>query len=525
LSIPLLFSASPIWASEEDGAVQVISPIAQLLEEPVERWEAETITEPQVTSVSQFSDLRPSDWAFQALQSLVERYGCIVGYPGRTFRGDHSITRYEFAAGLNACMNRINELIAAATADLVTKEDFLMLRRLQEEFALELATLQGRIDALETRVATLEKQQFSTTTKLHGEVIFGISDEFSRDENVAVLQNRVRLNLETSFTGRDVLHTRLAAGNTIPFDTPGGTAEGTLQFRIGNTVPANSVRIDRLSYLFPVGEHLWGYVAANGGIHSDYTPATSPYLDDFDGGNGALSVFGQTSPIYRIGGGAGVALYYELNRLLSFSAGYLAGPGVANPSQKNGLLDGNYAALGQVTLSPNNRLKFSLTYVHGYHRGNTPIFNQGNIDNQFFTGTSFANTYHFGNAASTNSYGAQASITISPRLAISGFFGYTDLNPIGRANQDIWYYGLGLAFPDLGKEGNLGGLVVGVEPYLGSSDRQIPNDTSLHIEGFYRYQINDYFSITPGLIWISAPDQNSNNDNILIGAVRLTFRF
>lgn len=34
----------------------------------------------QVTSVSQLSDVKATDWAFQALQSLVERYGCIAGY-------------------------------------------------------------------------------------------------------------------------------------------------------------------------------------------------------------------------------------------------------------------------------------------------------------------------------------------------------------------------------------------------------------------------------------------------------------
>jgi len=35
----------------------------------------------QITSVSQLSDVQPTDWAFQALQSLVERYGVIAGYP------------------------------------------------------------------------------------------------------------------------------------------------------------------------------------------------------------------------------------------------------------------------------------------------------------------------------------------------------------------------------------------------------------------------------------------------------------
>ena len=94
----------------------------------------------QITSVSQFSDVQPTDWAFQALQSLVERYGCIAGYPNGTYRGNRALTRYEFAAGLNACLDRVNELIATATADLVTKEDLAVLQRLQEEFSAELAT-------------------------------------------------------------------------------------------------------------------------------------------------------------------------------------------------------------------------------------------------------------------------------------------------------------------------------------------------------------------------------------------------
>ena len=52
-----------------------------------------------VSSVSQLSDVRPTNLAFTALQSLVERYGCFAGYPDRTFRGKQSTSRYEFAAG------------------------------------------------------------------------------------------------------------------------------------------------------------------------------------------------------------------------------------------------------------------------------------------------------------------------------------------------------------------------------------------------------------------------------------------
>ena len=132
----------------------------------------------QVTSVSQFSDVQPTDWAFQALQSLVERYGCIAGYPNGTYRGNRAMTRYEFAAGLNACLNRVNELIAAATRDLLTREDLITLQRLQSEFSAELATLRGRVDALEASTAQLEANQFSTTTKLKGRAIFNLSNAF-----------------------------------------------------------------------------------------------------------------------------------------------------------------------------------------------------------------------------------------------------------------------------------------------------------------------------------------------------------
>ncbi|MEB3273889.1 MAG: iron uptake porin, partial [Prochlorothrix sp.] len=122
----------------------------------------------QLRSVNQLSDVRPTDWAYQAVRSLVERYNCVAGYPDGTFRGSRAMTRYEAAALVNACMDTVNDLIAAATADLVTKEDLAVLQRLQEEFQAELATLRGRVDSLEARTAELEANQFSTTTKLGG---------------------------------------------------------------------------------------------------------------------------------------------------------------------------------------------------------------------------------------------------------------------------------------------------------------------------------------------------------------------
>ena len=63
--------------------------------------------EEQVTSITQFSDVYPTDWAYQALANLIERYGCVAGYPNGTYGGNRAMTRYEAAALLNACLEPV----------------------------------------------------------------------------------------------------------------------------------------------------------------------------------------------------------------------------------------------------------------------------------------------------------------------------------------------------------------------------------------------------------------------------------
>ena len=127
----------------------------------------------QITNVSELRDIQPTDWAYEALKSLVERYGCIVGYPDRTFRGDRALSRWEFAAGLNACLNTMERLLQENVA--VLRTDLDKLKRLTEEFSQELAALGVRVDNLEQRTAFLEDHVFSTTTKLEGEVVLGLA--------------------------------------------------------------------------------------------------------------------------------------------------------------------------------------------------------------------------------------------------------------------------------------------------------------------------------------------------------------
>ena len=496
-------------------------------------------------------DVKPTDWAFQALQSLVERYGCIVGYPDKTFRGNRATTRYEFAAGLNACLDRVNELIAAGTADLVKKEDLAVLQKLQEEFAAELATLRGRVDSLEARTATLEKQQFSTTTKLAGEVIFAVTDEFRQPfRNETVFQDRVRLALNTSFTGKDLLVTRLAAGNFSPFalqDSVGGI--GLQSFQFGST-GGNQVFVDWAAYYFPLGEKISVYIPAFAGLQYDYAPTQAGLLEGFDSGGGPLSIFAERNPIYNIGGGSGIGLNFDVTNSIKLSVGYLANNsslsatggvlnsptaffGANNPADKAGLFNGSYSALAQVAYK-SDFFTIGATYVNAYTRG--AIFDTGS--GGAVVGTSAGN-FAFVNAAgsragqftstSLNAYGVSGAINLSKTISINAFGTYIEANKPGDGvgRGEIWTYGVGVGLADFGKKGNLLGLMAGVEPYLGNSRKfgQGQNTQPLHFEAFYKYQLSDNISITPGVIYVINPGQSNNNEDILIGTVRTTFTF
>ncbi|MEH1855587.1 MAG: iron uptake porin [Nostoc sp.] len=524
----MLFVNTAVFAGETSSTSEINQP--QVSASPSTKDQ----TMAQVNSVSQLSDVQTTDWAFQALQSLVERYGCIAGYPNSTYRGNRALTRYEFAAGLNACLDRVNELIATGTADLVTKEDLAKLQKLQENFSAELATLRGRVDAVETRTAELEAHQFSTTTKLNGEVVIAIASVVSGNtvngqkvNQNAVLADRVRLNLDTSFTGQDLLRTRLQATNLDPFSqTATFTPEGDFRFAGGNN--SNGVVIDALLYQFPLGKKTNVTLEANAGAIDDFTNTVNPYLDG-DGGTGALSHFGTRNPIYYLANGAGIGIKHEFSDKLELSLGYLAND-AANPQLGSGLFNGAYGAIAQLTVKPSNQITLGLTYLNAYNNdfsanGSGGSNNANNI---------LRNANNILQNASSNSYGIEASFQPSSKFVIGGWAGFTKARilTVTPGDADIWNYAVTLAFPDLGKKGNVAGIVVGMEPKVTSVSSSLSNaginkdpDTSYHIEGFYQYKLSDNISITPGVIWLTAPDHNNQNDDIVIGTVRTTFTF
>ena len=475
----------------------------------------------QVTSVSQLRDVQPTDWAFQALQSLVERYGCIAGYPDGTYRGNRALTRFEFAAGLNACLDRINELIAAATADLLTRDDLTTLLRLQEEFAAELATLRGRVDALEARTAELEANQFSTTTKLNGEVIFAFINAFGDEkpnsdediDSITTLSSRVRLNFDTTFPGGSTMRTRLQAGSIDDYEDPTGTQMGRIGYGADSE---NDFVLDVLSYRLPVGDKLALWAGAAGLEAEDVHPILAPANSS---GSGAVSRFGQRNPVNRLGDGIGFGVDYALTDDIRITATYFTEDG-NEPTQENGLFNGQYQAMGQITYE-GDFLGLGVSYARTYHPGE-------DVNLTGSTGSSVASDPLDGADTSANVLGAQANLRFSDRFIVGGWFGWWDVIEQDRDGDDrhsgIHNWMGYVMLPDLFAQGNLGGVLVGMPPkVIGGTNTE--DDTSLHIEGFYRLRVSDNISITPGLYVIVNPEHDDDNDTIFVGTIRTTFKF
>ena len=176
-------------------------------------------------------------------------------------------SRYEFAAGLNACLDKINEIISAGLADKVSKEDLATLQKLQEEFAAELATLRGRVDALDAKTAKLEAQQFSTTTKLFGQAIFGLQTRFNNSPSIfgaktpdngtnLTFGGNVQLSLFTQLDQRSALLTSMSLSNITTAAT-GNNGLNNSFTRLGyESNTGNSVFLSDLTYRTLITDNL-----------------------------------------------------------------------------------------------------------------------------------------------------------------------------------------------------------------------------------------------------------------------------
>jgi len=498
---PLLLATTPLQAL----AAQASQPDLNL--SGVNRYAS---SDEQVTSISQFADVKPTDWAYQALSHLIERYGCVAGYPNGTFKGGQAITRFEAAALLNACLDRVTE-----TTD--------QLKKLLTEFQKELAILKGRVDGLDAKVAKLEANQFSTTTKLSGQATFvvgGVGYSGSAYNSAANTVNQrgrppvkgvnenvtfnydLQLNLDTSFTGKDLLRTNLRAGNF------GSSAFGGEPHGIGNSAELeiafeedsgpDNVGVYKLFYQFPIGKQFTATVGARVGQEDMLALWPSVYPADT-----ILNLFtvNGAPAAYSKNLGAGAGLWWQ-NNGWSVSTNYVAARG---SDSTKGLFTTESGATASAQIGYQQEqwgLAAIWSYVQPltqYVPGTTPLLH-GSIDHGEKVG------------AETNAFGLSAfwqplKSGWVPSVSLGWGINKTSYGvpTIGRPSvSQSWM--VGLQWTDVLAKSNDFGLAVGQAVFATSLTGGVSaDDGNYALEGWYKFQVTDAISITPALFYLSRP--------------------
>lgn len=482
---------------------------------------------PPVTAVNQLTDVQPSDWAFQALRSLVEQYNCIVGYPNQTYRGDRALTRHEFAAGLKACLDQIQTLIASTTANLMRQTDVEVIQRLQEDFAAELAPLSGRIDGLEVRTATLVQSQFSTTTKLSGQVVMAASaGGFQGDRIIApqgalitktqpnaTILYRASFNLNTSFSGTDLLQVRLVTGSDRTTDNAAGFLEPNLGSVLEYSLQGvnDQLSLARFYYTFTPVQNLTITV---GSLLSA--------LDFVDKNRYANTSFRDFSTQALVNNfvlaprplGAGAAIDWHPGRgAFRLRAAYVASSAAQNLGENQRLTGGG---------GPEDIRLFPTGGGRGGLFGD-PY--EGIVELEYAPVRWFTLRLLYGGGMLFGSnfdvFGANVELALSDRVGLFGRYGSASYPNTTLGNITPNYWSAGVVLSDVFKRGALAGFGV-AQPLI---ETVIGNATQTNFEAFYNYPISDRLQITPTVQVITNAGNRNENGAIVTGTIRTVFSF
>jgi len=433
----------------------------------------------QVTSVNQLANLQPTDWDFQTLRLLVERYGAISGYPDTT-QGNSS-TRSEFASVLNQVLEQINTLIANGAGSQINREDVITLRRLQKQYGSAWDDLSTRLNSIGDRTTELAADQFSTTTQLQGEVILAFTEGGNANPTVV---SRQRLNLVTSFTPVNQLLTQLESGNALGGEAI-AKAHNEEQNLLGTTgviadgggleyaEVSNSVLLRRLYYTFRPRSNLAVTIGAkiSTGDFIDRNRYANDEAVDFSSSffiNTPLIVQNQIDRDGR----AGAAITWNIDgEPLTVRSLYIASD-ANQPSSTTGgggMFDNQYQGSVELEYLLSNQLAVRLQYT------NASIKNTG-----------------------ITAAGLSAEYAFNRNSAIFGRFGFGSYQGFSTAIEreldlQLRTWAISLALRNFAMPGTLAGIAIG-QPFV---EDDLGNATQTNFEAFSNFQLSDNISITP----------------------------
>jgi Carbohydrate-selective porin, OprB family len=543
LTITIFCAATPAFAQSQapsqDAVVQNSAPVPLATGEEVKNTDVKN----NDSQASKTGSLELSDSNVQFLKSFNDRHKCGIA------NIDAAISRADFANNIVVCLTS-TEVKLAQDPNVIPASELAQLKEVVEQFSNEVSYLGNRVETVEKKLAAVQKaSSFSTTTKLAGEVIVGVIGNSSQtrtgDTNGGniTFADRVRLNFDTSFTGKDRLRTRLQSRNLTPLNANAGNGgTGTNMTRLGfDGNENNGTSLSLLQYTLPIFNGSKLIVETTGSEFNENLYTFNPLLAS--AGTGSISRFGRYNPVFRQSGdGAAATADFRLSSEFSFGVGYAIPNGV-NISNANavtsandtgigsGVLGGNYAGIAQLRYQPSPDLDLGLSYTRSYHNNGAGVTGS--------TGSSFANNPFNGSPTVASHYSFLASAKLSPGFTLSGWLGLTNASLENggsiTGSADIINGAITAAFTDVGAKGNTLGFIIGVPPKVSSIDSSLAAnrtrynpDTALHLETLYKIRVSDNLDITPGVLLITSPESApgaANRGSEFVGTVRTTFKF
>jgi hypothetical protein len=455
------------------------------------------LADEQVTSISQFADVTPTDWSYQALSNVIERYGCVAGYPNGSFKGGCAISCLEAAALLNACLDRVTE---------TTDE----LKKLLSEFQKELALLKGRVDGLDARVGALEANQFSTTTKLSGlatMVVGGVSNNPAGSQ--VSFNYDLQLNLNTSFTGKDLLYTRLRSGNFDSNQNAFNVGLSALEIAFQEEGGPDLMGIYKIYYQFPIGNQFTATLGARVGQEDMLALWPSAYPSDTI--LNVLTVNG--APLaYNTNIGPGFGLWWQ-NNGWSVSSNYVA----ANAADSStGFFNRSSAGTSTVQLGYGKE-NWGLAALYSYVQAG--VFVPGV--------TPFITTQIEEGGVNTNAFaisGFWQPVKSGWLPSISAGYGINSSSGGDLTTSQSWM--VGLQWSDVLAKGNSFGMGFGQPSFATATSNGTANESGVWAwEWWYQWQLSDAISLTPAVFYLNNPQGNEGSGNQFGALVKTSFRF
>jgi len=462
-----------------------------------------------------FADILPSERVYQAIKNLAESYGCVDGYTDGRFIGNRPISRYEAAMLLKACLSKISHL---------TDE----VKALLSHFEAELTLLNSNVDDIDSRVETLKAQSFSATTSLRVNMAMLLggtrytgagADPVSSGKRNLFLPNAFnginngpgfptdglnffyvsRLDLNTSFTGKDLLKVRMEVGNTTnsSFGINTATPLSLYAWFFPKGQGDNQIVIQRAYYSFALGEKL--SVTAGPIVRQDemlgswpvYYPSNAPLF--------GVPWYAGAPAAYNLNQGAGGAVTYSekfFDSMLAATVMYISRGGNQGNTIQGGIGTENAGATTTVQLGLTGS-KWTLTGIYTHSQDN----------------------YASGNSQGTPSY---YSIAVGNPMNSYGIAGFYDFNADNKLipiinlgagyNQHMDHYSsrsfsswLGMMWKDLIAKGQSFGISTGQPTFLIGNSRGNADDGNYFVEAFYSVELTDNITLTPTLLWLSRP--------------------